>query len=110
MQAGQRKYLNSKLKANSTSIFVFRTWKCHPVITPTRQVEDSYPYIRGLKPRNQIQGVLSFPAGHPVTHPALEAKTSPEPVTLKPLDCVENYNEQKGKDGMQQQQGPTEQT
>lgn len=27
MQAGQRKYLNLKLKANSTSIFVFGTWK-----------------------------------------------------------------------------------
>ena len=62
-------------------------------------MEDRYPYARGLKPRKQIQGVLSFPAGNLVTQPALEAKNSPVPVTLKPLDCVENYNEQKGKDG-----------
>ena len=62
-------------------------------------MEDRYPYARGLKPRNQIQGVLSFPAGNPVTHPALDAKNSPAPVTLKPLDCVENYKEQKGKVG-----------
>ena len=62
-------------------------------------MKDSYPYARGLKPRKQIQGVLSFPAGNLVTQPALEAKNSPVPVTLKLLDCVENYNEQKGKDG-----------
>ena len=100
-------------------------------------MEDRYPYARGLKPRKQIQGVLSFPAGNPVTHPALEAKNSPVPVRLKPLGRVENYKEQKGKDGdgnltmyknkravnnwtvqlqstrngaRMQQQGPTEQT